>query len=163
MLNKNTNEYDKLSHIRRFNHTNSNWNAEIITYLHIQDHITWLTLHNTHRIKPAAEQKLDVALRKNKKKRHKYTIPRSLGQYYSIPFEASVRHRACEQKLQERCNAANGSEIIRSHNKIKKCPRNKRKASEIRRRGLRSDAVWARAHCLPNTCSDSKWTWQCCQ
>lgn len=27
-----TDEYDKLSHIRRFNHTNSNWNAEIITY-----------------------------------------------------------------------------------------------------------------------------------
>lgn len=32
MLNKNTNENDKLSHIRRFNHTNLNWNAEIITY-----------------------------------------------------------------------------------------------------------------------------------
>lgn len=46
----------------------------------------------------------------------------------------------CEQKA---ARAANGSEIIRSHNKIKKCPRNKRKASEIRRKGLRSDAVWA--------------------
>ncbi|CAH2074918.1 unnamed protein product, partial [Iphiclides podalirius] len=95
--------------------------------------------YRTQNAEQRAPQKPATEPRKKSDAR-KYTVRGSPHLYHFIP--PLPGRWQCEQKRNGPRYAAHGSEIIRSRNKIKKRPRNKRSAGEIRLKGLSGDAVW---------------------